>query len=207
MYESTLTGASQVVREVVQAVADLGQEVTATDVARHLGINKATAGRRAKTAIKQGWLINAETRKGYPAVLKLGDPLPEREGLPTPETVSRLHFAKSPATASATEQPIENIDKIEDGCTVAGDTDEPELPFLEEGDQERDLATADSGNVQCGDCQHFSRSLDAPAGRGRCNFEKSWNGRSTQFSGDLHPCPSFFGKIAVSTSDILELEI
>ncbi len=134
MYESSLTGASQSVREAVQAVADLGEGVTAAVVARHLQINKATAWRRAKVAINQGWLINAESRKSYPAILKLGDPLPEREGLPTPETVAGCISAKSAATANATAQPVENTDDLEDGCTVAPDTDDlfPPLDDLQE---------------------------------------------------------------------------
>jgi hypothetical protein len=78
---------------------------------------------------------------------------------------------------------------MEDGCTVAGDTDDLFLPTHEGGE----------ALVQCGGCQHFSPSLNAPSGRGNCSFyEGSWNTRATQFSGDLHPCPSFVVKSAAT---------
>ena len=61
-----------------------------------------------------------------------------------------------------------------------------------EGVGEEDLESCKADLVQCGNCQHFSPSLDAPSGRGSCLFYAgSWNGKSTQFSGDLHPCLSF----------------
>jgi hypothetical protein len=38
--------------------------------------------RRSKKAMKEGWIINRELRKGYPADFAIGEPMPDVEGLP-----------------------------------------------------------------------------------------------------------------------------
>jgi hypothetical protein len=91
MYEATVTGATDRVRELVEAVGRLngasGEAVTVTQVGNHLGITKMAASRAVKTACTQGWLVNNEKRRGYPASLTLGEPLPERTGLPEPNSL------------------------------------------------------------------------------------------------------------------------
>ncbi|MCX5887893.1 MAG: hypothetical protein NTY36_00390, partial [Deltaproteobacteria bacterium] len=58
--------------------------------------------------------------------------------------------------------------------------------------KEKQRIFKDTPLVQCENCQNFTASSDAPWGRGYCHLhEKSWNGKMTQFSGDLHPCLSF----------------
>lgn len=57
--------------------------------------------RSVRTATKHGWLINTETRKGYPADLAIGEPLPSRTGLPPPDEISDEldgRTAREPAT-------------------------------------------------------------------------------------------------------------
>lgn len=44
--------------------------------------------RQARKAIKQGWLVNQELRKGYPADYALGEPMSEEDGLPTSDQIS-----------------------------------------------------------------------------------------------------------------------
>jgi CHC2 zinc finger len=85
MFEAATTGASEGVRLAVQAVTDLGNGSTVSDIARHLKIGKASASRRVKVAVKNGWLINQETVKGRQARLEVGEPMPERAGLPDPK--------------------------------------------------------------------------------------------------------------------------
>jgi hypothetical protein len=82
---------SQTVRETVAAVAELTARqqprigVMLGRVAEHLGLDKSSASRRVAAAIKGGYLFNTEERKGRPACLELGEPLPqEREVLPSP---------------------------------------------------------------------------------------------------------------------------
>lgn len=81
----------QTVRETVAAVAELTARqqprmgVMLGRVAEHLHLDKSSASRRVNAAIKGGYLVNSEERKGRPACLELGEPLPEeREVLPSP---------------------------------------------------------------------------------------------------------------------------
>jgi hypothetical protein len=91
MYEGSVSGASNLVRETVTAVRELvGDEnsmrtVTAKQIADKLGIHPASASRRIEKALEGGWLINTEDRRGRPLSISLGDPLPETGGLPAPE--------------------------------------------------------------------------------------------------------------------------
>jgi hypothetical protein len=81
------------IREVVRAVANLladgRDEVRHADLKGALSIDKSAISRRVTAALEAGVLRNLEDRKGRPARLVLGDPLPEEiELLPKPE---RLH--------------------------------------------------------------------------------------------------------------------
>jgi len=81
------------IRETVTAVKELdtprdsGVKVTA--IAKALSIDKSAALRRVRVAIEEGYLTNLEERKGRPARIVLGDPLPEeRTVLPHPDTLA-----------------------------------------------------------------------------------------------------------------------
>ena len=81
------------VRETVRAVADLlangREDVKQTDIKQVLDLDKSVVSRRVAAALDAGVLRNLEDRKGKPARLVLGDPLPEEiDLLPRPE---RLH--------------------------------------------------------------------------------------------------------------------
>ncbi len=86
-------GATPTIRATVQAVIDLvpdGKAAPATvnQVAAKLGVHKSVASRRAAAALKGGWLVDEEERKGKPKRLRPGDPLPaERPALPDPDEV------------------------------------------------------------------------------------------------------------------------
>ncbi|MHB1295305.1 MAG: hypothetical protein ACYC4R_09980 [Anaerolineae bacterium] len=80
---------SPTVREAVEAVRDLqtrlGRPVGMRDLAEQLGIDRTSANRRARVAIEAGYLVNREDRRGKPAQLEVGAPLPEEEAvLPSP---------------------------------------------------------------------------------------------------------------------------
>lgn len=98
------TGVNQIVkpevREVVDAVASLGgqdsKEVRQKELAEHLKLDKSAISRRVRDAVSCGYLDNLEERKGRPAKLVLGEPLPaDQEVLPSPEALSlaakRMH--------------------------------------------------------------------------------------------------------------------
>jgi hypothetical protein len=69
-------------RETVAAVAALTTQqhprtgATLRQVAEHLKLDKSSASRRVNAAIKEGFLINGEERKGRSACLEVGEPLP-----------------------------------------------------------------------------------------------------------------------------------
>jgi hypothetical protein len=86
MYVDSSSGATSGVRALVEAVKALGkgngERITNSTLAKHLGIGIMRTSRLAKRAIKQGWLVNREQRKSYPADYAPGEPMPEVEGLP-----------------------------------------------------------------------------------------------------------------------------
>ena len=69
-------GLTPAIRETVEAVR-VGEEVSETALASRLGIAKSTASYRVGRALKRGWLVNNETRRGCPAKLARGEPLPD----------------------------------------------------------------------------------------------------------------------------------
>ncbi|MEW6659173.1 MAG: winged helix-turn-helix domain-containing protein [Thermodesulfobacteriota bacterium] len=129
MYEATLTGVTKELQATVQAVGemlDAGMSITATTLAARLGINRGTASRRVNAAIKRGWIVNRETKKGQPWDLAIGEPLPETQGLPDPEMLRAccgVALATGGATEGATVQHGETIEDNGKCCTVAVSTD------------------------------------------------------------------------------------
>jgi hypothetical protein len=66
------------VRETVDAVSTLKKrEVSLGELATRLGLDKSVTSRRVRDATDRGYLINLETRRGRPARIVLGDPMPE----------------------------------------------------------------------------------------------------------------------------------
>ena len=100
------------VRETVEKLARLCSDdegsVTNARLAEELELDRTTALRRVRAAMDRGYIKNLEDRRGRPARLVLGDPLPDDiEILPT---VERLH-----------------------GCMVAGVQEGVDANFVPEG--------------------------------------------------------------------------
>jgi hypothetical protein len=92
IYAASVTGLSEGVANLVTKVAELReknseQHIGYAVLAKALGIDRGLAARRAKSAIRNRWLANQEPRKNYPADLVIGEPLPEKSGLPDPDTL------------------------------------------------------------------------------------------------------------------------
>ena len=91
MYETSVTSVSDKIRNVIKAVGELKNAnvtpLSETKVAAHLGVSKQAITRAVQTALKQGWLLNHETKRGYPHDLDVGEPLPQALGLPDPESL------------------------------------------------------------------------------------------------------------------------
>jgi len=76
-------GVTPAIRETVEAVPVSG-EVSQADLSSILSVSKQTVSYRVPKAVKGGWLVNNEQRKGHPARLARGTPLPEEKpALPT----------------------------------------------------------------------------------------------------------------------------
>jgi hypothetical protein len=118
-------------REAVEVVARLtrdGNPPNVKRVAEELNLDKSAALRRIRVAIDSGYLQNLEDRKGQPAKLKLGDPMPEEEGiLPSPE---KLVSSYSPYNR-ATVQPVGQAELQHDAPSFRDDVDM--IDYFEEG--------------------------------------------------------------------------
>lgn len=83
------------IRETVEAVDHLqyhvgvaGEPVKLAEIAAHLGVHRTTVTRRINGAIKLDLLHEAETPRGGPRLVKVGEPLPEDRGvLPSPDAL------------------------------------------------------------------------------------------------------------------------
>ena len=62
--------------------------MSTTTLGQKLNLDKSSTSRRAKEALARGYLKNLEDKRGRPARLVLGDPLPDEIAvLPTKETL------------------------------------------------------------------------------------------------------------------------
>lgn len=118
------------IRETVEAVADLyrrhDRPVMVVELAQELGLDKSAALRRARVAIEYGYLMNLEDRRGKPAKLTVGEPMPgEDPVLPSPEelaiAVARLQCFSGDQcthTHAPTFTPSVDWQEIPDGVAV-----------------------------------------------------------------------------------------
>jgi hypothetical protein len=104
MFAASLSeGLDQRVRETVTSVAGLlGPDratVTASEVAKSLNLSDSGAWLRVKKALRAHYLVNDEPRKGQPAKLRLGMPLPRDERLlPSPQEIAKTLKRESQVT-------------------------------------------------------------------------------------------------------------
>jgi hypothetical protein len=108
--ESVEATVSATVRELVEAVAASEQPLSIGQLAQLLNLDKSATSRRWQNARARGYLRNLEERKGKPAQIVLGDPLPhETEVLPS-------------------------LERLKEYCTVASGSGEIAAPPLLPGD-------------------------------------------------------------------------
>lgn len=146
---------SKTIKETVTAVSRLhedadGEPVSLTAVATELGLDKSAASRRVRRATEQGHLKNLEDRRGKPARLVPGDPLPDDlRILPATEDLQALHrcITDEPETPSAPQPqtPTNENGTAEpatprntgDRCTVARENEGRDTPLPpSEGERE-----------------------------------------------------------------------
>jgi hypothetical protein len=94
MYEASLSGATEQMRAIVAAVHRLRSigvdPVSYSAVAKEVGLHREQVKRLVRIAVAHDWLVNHAEGKHKPADLDVGEPLPERTGLPTPEELRGL---------------------------------------------------------------------------------------------------------------------
>ena len=95
MYTASVTGITQGMTDVVTKVrellaSDTVVKITYSVLSKELRVHRDLVKRRVGTAIHNGWLVNRETRKNYQADIVSGDPLPDKQGLPTPDELCHL---------------------------------------------------------------------------------------------------------------------
>jgi hypothetical protein len=113
------------VRETVEAVEDLIKkgvvEVRQTDLRLALKLDRSVISRRVAAAIDGGFLKNLEDRKGRPARLVLGDPMPtDREVLPPANQLAEcepLHDCTGDGGDKTGALPVQ--DQVQERATIA----------------------------------------------------------------------------------------
>lgn len=101
-------------RETVGAVKRIEKdEVSVIEIAKVLKLDKSAASRRVAEAVSRGYLANSETRKGRPARIVLGEPLPGNiEILPHPNKLGECCGVAALSVGYATPSPRHNDDLI-----------------------------------------------------------------------------------------------
>jgi len=107
MYAGSVTGASNGVRRVVQAVSELLTPCSLQDVCNHLGpdTNKGSVSRWVRGAIANGWLVNGELQKKNRYALEIGEPIPESTVLPSSDTLKASGCKVAEQTGQTNETP------------------------------------------------------------------------------------------------------
>jgi len=106
---STNEGVTSAIREVVEAI-EATEEVSLSTLAERLKLAKTTVSWRASRAIRGGWLVNNEVRKGHPAKFSRGTPLPDEvSALPTAEALLEVYDCTTVSGEGMQGTPPENI--------------------------------------------------------------------------------------------------
>jgi hypothetical protein len=127
MYESSLSGVSKEIRNIVEIVDQLTKKakdsIMIEDIRKCSSFTKTQARRYVKRALDKGFLVNKELRKSYPYNLSIGEPLPVQSGLPEAD---KLTTGCRDATTGATtrESVLSEAKLITSGCGVAPSTDD-----------------------------------------------------------------------------------
>lgn len=116
------------IKETVNVVGELIKDpstktddfpsVNISNIAKKLNIDRRSAQRRVSTAIKHGYLTNLETKKGRPAKIAIGEPLPsEIHILPTFEELRQVDGLKNDASHFMSQEKISENNNLVDTAT------------------------------------------------------------------------------------------
>jgi hypothetical protein len=121
-------GVTPAVRETIATVRELtntpeGGTVSVHQLAATLNLGKPAVSRRVGLALRGGFLVNEEDKKGRPYKLRVGDPLPEEANLPKPERV--FDAPTPPETVRTLEHHPENPHDDAETTVRMGDSNTP----------------------------------------------------------------------------------
>ncbi|MBA3688917.1 MAG: hypothetical protein H0W81_08835 [Chloroflexi bacterium] len=138
----------ETVRQVVEAVAQVRarghNHATHEQMGEVLGIDRSAAGRRARHAISLGLLTNEETKRGRPARLVVGTPLPDQQQvLPPPDALA--NWATGQLGSGGADPPPPQPTEPEPSAP-AGPVAAPPPPW-----RQRKEPTPDTQHVKCDD--------------------------------------------------------
>jgi DNA-binding Lrp family transcriptional regulator len=90
IFDAAVTdGVTDAIRETVEAVPKVG-DITQRELADALKQSKQTVSYRVGRARDGGWLVNNEQRRGHPAKIARGVPLPDANGASALPTVAEV---------------------------------------------------------------------------------------------------------------------
>jgi hypothetical protein len=167
VFQSAVTaGLTRAVRETVEAARRIyhGEPLTNQAIGDALGLSKDTTWHRVRRAVTLGYLINDESRRGRPAQIRPGEPLPDdRPALPT---VAQLAACVDLPETHSTVQPLASarID-AESESEVEGWVESAIQPPLRPGSGSTpasDAVVVEGLNRDPGE-QHTSRDADEGA--------------------------------------------
>ncbi len=106
---STSEGVTPAIREVVAAI-EPPEEVSLSTLAERIKLAKTTVSWRTSRAIRGGWLVNNEPRKGHPAKFARGTPLPDEvSALPTVAALLEVYECTSVFREEGQGVPLEDV--------------------------------------------------------------------------------------------------
>ncbi len=119
---NALTPAQRAAVEVVHTLCQEVEDIPLSKIAEHLRIDKSSASRRLREPIRQGYVLNAEDRRGRPGRYRPGEDLPPiLQAIPTLEVLAREwgsdHLPEN-ARIGATPQANPASEEAGDRCTA-----------------------------------------------------------------------------------------
>ena len=145
---SLSAGLTPEVRATVEAVAKLATTettVTVTEIARRLSLSPSATWRRIRGALGGRWLVNDETRKYQPAKIRVGEPMPEVPGLPSPAELVQTCKRTPQAIVEQVDERLHERLQAE-GLHIPGQADTTQKPGETSHDSGTLLCPADPGS-------------------------------------------------------------
>jgi len=158
-------GVTPAIRATIEAVQD-GEEVSAAVLATRLNLAKSTVSWRVQRALKGGWLVNNETRRGAALKLARGVPLPEEtSALPSPDALRQAFECSSASRYGASPPPptATGLQAVYGKPWLRANDDDQDWPHSPLNDDDGRPICADCGGPAPADGMHWCAACRATA--------------------------------------------